>query len=199
MVDNVGLAIMRLQPAHLGHTSLINDMIENCQTAIVGLGSAQVKRQKHDPWTIEERQVMLRNVYGDRIKIVPLADIGAVNPIDWTTYVLDKIQKLGLPAPTEYHSGSEADTLWYRYHFYMGEPRMHEGEIPEHFYTTTVSGKKVLRRLFLHYREQSRIPSGTELRMFLETRYDGWKKWVPRVNHELIEATYPDEFKVPLK
>jgi hypothetical protein len=42
------------------------------------------------------------------------------------------------------------------------------------------------------------VPAATELRSFLETRNDGWKKWVPAVNHNLIESTYPEEFKVRL-
>jgi cytidyltransferase-like protein len=193
---NVGLCVMRAQPLHRGHTHVINHMIENCDIVIIGLGSAQKKRERHDPWTVEERQQMLRNVYGDRIKIMPLVDIGAVNPIDWASYVLEKVQKLGLPDPTEYHSGSEADSIWYRYHFFMGDLNSLKGLVPDHFYTPD---GKIVRKLILHYREQNPIPSATEIRMFLETRYDGWKRWIPRVNHPLIESTYPEEFKVPMK
>lgn len=174
-MNDTGLFIGRLQPMHMGHCQLINYMIESCETAIVGLGSVQKKRAKHDPFTQEERQQMIRNVYGERVKIVPLVDLNATTPAQWCDYVVEKIKKVGLPEPNLYISGSEADSYWYKEYF---------------------SQKN--KTLMIYNRTQNVWPAATEVRMFLELRTDGWKKWTPRVNHKIIEQNYPEEFKIPL-
>ena len=173
-MTNVGLFIGRVQPLHFGHCQLINYLIENCEVAIVGLGSVQKKREKHNPFTQEERQQMIRNVYGDRVKIVPLVDLNATTPDQWCEYVIEKIKKVGLPEPNLYVSGSEADSYWYKDWF-------------------QAHGKT----LVIHNRSQNVWPAATEVRMFLELRTDGWKKWTPRVNHKLIQDKYPEEYKIP--
>jgi len=172
MHNQTGLMVGRFQPLHRGHTKSINVMVQDCETAIVCLGSAQKKREKHDPWTVEERMQMLKNVYGDRIKIVPLNDIGAANPDQWVSYIFDKLKKLGMKEPTDYYTGSEFDASWYEKHFWRG--------------------------LHILDREKSSVPAATEIRMSLELRNNIWRKWVPAVNHDLIWSTYPEEFKVPL-
>jgi nicotinamide mononucleotide adenylyltransferase len=196
----VALACMRLQPLHDGHTNIINKMIADYQTVIIGLGSAGKKPDKHDPWSIEYRSDMLRNVYGNRIKIVPLNDLGTCqHSNDWVDYVLDKIDKIGLPQPLDYLTGSEADAVWYKDRFYNSKlskwkegARTSEKDNPNsNFY---LEGR--LRKLYIIDRNENPVPSATEIRMFLETRTDGWKKWTPAVNHKIIESTYPDAFRV---
>lgn len=186
-----GLAVMRIQPLHKGHTALINQMIQDCDTVVIGLGSSQKSREKHDPYTVEERIQMLRNVYADRIKIVPLKDIGLVNVTDeWVLYIFDKLKKLGLPEPTDYYSGSHADASWYKSHFW------YDGVVsPKQCFQ--VDGKCMVPRI-LHImdRQKNIYPAATELRTFLETRTDGWKEWIPAVNHSLVQGSYPEEFKI---
>lgn len=217
----VGLVVGRLQPFHAGHSNIINRMIEECETAIVCIGSAQKSREKHDPWTIEERMEMLKNVYGafsnngeylgSRIKIIPLVDIGAATPQQWVDYIIEKIKKLGLGEPTDYFTGSEFDATWFRDHF-ASDWRALES----HYYNTTnttnsqptvigdsysryVTEDGIFRRLHIFERQEMRVPSATELRGFMELRTDGWKKWVPNVNHELVLKNYPEELKIPLE
>ena len=182
MTNRIGCAVMRIQPLHRGHTRIINQMIQDCETAIVCLGSTQKSRERHDPWTVEERMQMLRNVYADRIKIVPLTDLNAANPTQWAEYVFDKLKKLGMKEPTDYYTGSEQDSYWYR----------------DHFNVNWQSGNIHDRRLHILNRENNPVPSATEIRGFLELRTDKWREWVPAVNHELVQNTYPEEFKVPL-
>ena len=202
----VGLANMRTQPLHDGHTGILNLMISACETAILGLGSAQKTPDEHDPWPIENRIQQARNVYGDRIKVVPLQDLGSTSGTnDWIDYVLEKISKLGLPEPTDYYTGSEADAIWYRERFYrkffspvdenVDLPEVHDDTVPEE-YDIYYTDEGVLRRLHIRTREMTQVPSATELRMFMALRTDGWKRFVPYVNHELVESTYPEEFRV---
>lgn len=119
----VALACMRIQPLHKGHTRIINEMIESCETVILGIGSTNVK-DCWNPYPFEIRKQMIQNVYGDRIKIVQLADIGSqTGTNDWVDYVLEKIEKLGLPAPTDYYTGSKADFVWYSNRFLIPGPK----------------------------------------------------------------------------
>lgn len=204
MNNRVGLMVGRFQPLHRGHTKNINIMIQDCETAIVCLGSAQKKREKHDPWTVEERMQMLKNVYADRIKIVPLNDLGAATPDQWVSYIFDKLDKLGMKNPTDYYSGSEFDASWYKEHFWsdaissellahrsigggwIDDPKLHK-------YLTA----GVMRTLHILNRDTSPVPSATEIRMSLELRNDMWKKWSSAVNHDIIIENYPEEFKIP--
>jgi hypothetical protein len=189
--NRVGLMVARLQPLHRGHTHIISLMIENYRTVILGLGSTQKSLEAHDPWTVETRMQMVRNVYGERIKIVPLKDLGLVEVTsEWVDYVLDKVNKLGLPEPTDYWSGSHSDAVWYKSHF-SNAPAERD---PRYF-----AKNGLVRRLHILDRSKNIYPAATELRTFLETRDDGWKEWVPAVNHKLVEETYPEAFKVKYK
>jgi cytidyltransferase-like protein len=198
-MDRVGLIVGRFQPLHKGHTRIINHMIEDCSTVIVGLGSVQKSREKHDPWNVEERKQMLRNVYGDRIKIVPLKDLGTEPGTQgWADYVLEKIRKLGLPAPTDYFTGSHADAVWYKGHFYSG--MLNDIYDDERFLNYIVPGTSTrYRMLHVIERNDNPVPPATDIRSFLELRDEGWRRWVPAVNHSIVEQNYPEEFKVPKK
>lgn len=193
-MDRVGLVVGRFQPLHFGHTKIINHMIQDCKTAIVCIGSAQESGTKRNPWNIEERMQMLRNVYGDRIKIVPLNDLGAANPDQWVGYIFEKIAKLGMKEPTDYLTGSEADASWYQHHFWTKLFDAQWEKLPEAYYTSD----GIVRKLHIVERNHNPVPAATEIRTWLETRSNGWKHWVPAVNHDLISSTYPEEFKIPL-
>ena len=54
----------------------------------------------------------------------------------------------------------------------------------------------ILRELYIIDRYQTNVPSATEIRTMIETRSNLWKKWVPEVNHTLVENCYPDYFRV---
>lgn len=203
----VGLAVMRLQPLHKGHTSIINHMIEDCSTVIVCIGSAQLSNERDNPYTVEQRMEMLRNVYGDRIKIIPLKDIAAANQDQWVSYIADKIAKLGMNPATDYYTGSFADAEWYRTHFHNEELDPIDNFMTTEEQLSSIIGNNEFKRYYtngiskhLHINNRSINPtlSGTEIRTWLETRTDGWKRWVPRVNHEIVKNNYPEELKVPL-
>jgi len=208
MNNRIGLVVMRAQPLHCGHTKIINIMVQDCETAIVCLGSAQKKREKHDPWTIEERMEMLRNVYGDRIKICPLNDIGAANPEQWVSYIFHKFVKIDIikKEPTDYYSGSEFDASWYKDHFWSNSissellirHSVSGGLIDDPRLDKYLTADGATRMLHILDRETSPVPSATELRMSLELRNDMWKDWTPAVNHDIIIENYLEEFKVPI-
>lgn len=194
----VAAAAMRGQPFHKGHTGILNKMCEDYETVILAIGSTNVF-DKWNPFPFEVRKKMIQNIYGDRIRIVPLSDLKTQEGTsDWVDYFLEKIKKVGLPEPTDYFTGSVADSRWYTTRFFLegvsvkGEFRENRGEIPPH--GDIAWGPK--RLLHIVDRDQNDIPPATDLRTFLELGCDDWKKWVPKVNHSLVEENYPVEFLI---
>lgn len=84
-----GLFIGRFQPFHMGHLSVIQRMFEECDTVIIGVGSAQEARQKDDPFSGGERIEMIRKVLDARgyenYEIYPVPDINCYPA--WPYYV----------------------------------------------------------------------------------------------------------------
>ena len=58
----------------------------------------------------------------------------------------------------------------------------------------TPEGK--IRNLHIIDRNVNPVPPATDIRMYLSLRTDDWKQWVPAVNHNLVEDTFPEEFKI---
>lgn len=198
MAKRYALANMRVQPPGPGHFRLIDRMLENHDTVIIGIGSTQVSRELANPFTFEERKQMLINVYGDKIKIVPLRDLGtSASTNEWCDYVLRKIKSIGLPDPTDYYAGSKADAIWYRNRFLNADVGS-ELDLSEDEFKSRYMPNGEIRLLHVINRESSGLPSGTEIRTFIQTRTDEWKKYIPAVNHEIIEKCYPEELKIKL-
>ena len=187
MSKRTAIAAMRCNPLHLGHTSIIQKMIESYENVVICLGSADKSRTQDNPFNIEERMDMVLNVFGDRIRIVPLKDLGATSHTnDWCDYIIRKITGLGLPEPTDYVTGSRQDSLWYRGRFWLGDNDPSE----EHY-----SSSGQLRRL--HIVDRRLLPiSASEIRGYLELGNDGWKDFVPRVNWSYVEDHYPQTLKL---
>lgn len=198
----VGLAVVRIQPLHLGHLWIINQMISECETAIIGIGSTNKPIDINNPWTFDQRKEMIKNIYGDRIKIIPVADLGTNSTTtEWCDYVLEKIDKLNLPTPTDYFCGSESDGIWYKSHFmtleeYSAAIENWKSEMASHsrnFVSRDEPEQPKPNFMHIRHRDSNAFVSATEIRTFLRLKSDAWKQWVPRVNHELIQNTFPQE------
>jgi hypothetical protein len=163
------------------------------------LGSAQKSREEHDPFTVEERMQMVRNVFGDRIKIVPLNDLGAARPEEWTNYIFGKLAKLGMKTPTDYYTGSIADSKWYQHAFYLeNHSPVTADQHLKQFDPTDGKEMMIGRKLHIINREGNPVPPATDLRTFMSLRRPEWREWMPNVNRKLVDENYPDELKVPL-
>ena len=138
---------------------------------------------------------------GDRLKIVQLQDLGTSESTDaWIDYVLDKIYKLGMAPPTDYYTGSQADARWYVNRFRLDGISPWDDSDPFSSVMKEFNGRYYvngfLRRIHIVDRSKNPCPPATDLRTFMELRSDEWKQWVPAVNWDLIDATFPEEFKV---
>ncbi len=74
-----GLTIGRFQPLHKGHFSVFQQMAEECDSIIIGIGSAQVERESENPLSGGERITMIKKVLENRdmgpYEIYPIPDI----------------------------------------------------------------------------------------------------------------------------
>ena len=103
----LGITIGRFQTFHKGHQAIIDKAIELCDKVGVFIGSSQESGTNKNPFTYEMRESILKKIYGNRISIYPLPDIGVGNNSKWGDYVLDNvIEKFG-EAPDLLISGKE--------------------------------------------------------------------------------------------
>jgi nicotinamide-nucleotide adenylyltransferase len=79
-IDRRGVTIGRFQPFHNGHLVLIKQILEDCEEALVVVGSAQLNYTLANPFTAGERIFMIRRALGEggldvsKIIIIPLVD-----------------------------------------------------------------------------------------------------------------------------
>lgn len=102
-----GLVIMRAQPFHMGHESVIRQMLNQCEKVVILLGSAQESRTARNPFTVAERKQMIENVFGHNVLISGIADLGNIKL--WAGYVLATVWKKWGMVPDVYFSGMEQD------------------------------------------------------------------------------------------
>ena len=75
----LGITVGRFQTFHTGHEYMLGKATELCDTVGVLVGSAQESGTLKNPFDYETRERILKTVFGDRIKVYPLADIGVGN------------------------------------------------------------------------------------------------------------------------
>ena len=87
---DVAVFILRSQPFHFGHRSVIREALSKAKHVVLLLGSAHQPRTPMNPFTHNERAAMIRSSFGDednaRIQIVPLMDVLYNDPA-WITNI----------------------------------------------------------------------------------------------------------------
>ncbi len=85
-----GLTIGRFQPLHKGHFSVFKQIADECDSIIIGVGSAQVEREMENPLSGGERITMIRRVLEKHdlgpYEIYPIPDIECYPA--WPYYVM---------------------------------------------------------------------------------------------------------------
>ena len=103
----LGITVGRFQTFHKGHQVIIDKAIELCETVGVFIGSSQESGTNKNPFTYETREGVLKKIYGDRVKVYPLPDIGVGNTMRWGEYVIDNVvERFGI-SPDLLVSGKE--------------------------------------------------------------------------------------------
>jgi nicotinamide-nucleotide adenylyltransferase len=89
---NLGVLVGRFQTIHSGHEMMIDTALSLCGQVGIFIGSSQESGTAKNPFSYELRKSLLEKLYGDRIKIYPLADLGVGNNSTWGEYVLKNIK-----------------------------------------------------------------------------------------------------------
>ncbi len=91
------LFIGRFQPFHLGHMSVVMAVAKENELLYIGIGSTNVPVSKHNPFSVEERELMINGSLKGKIKnykIYRVPDIG--NNSRWVKHVESIVPKFDI-------------------------------------------------------------------------------------------------------
>ena len=107
------LFIGRFQPFHKGHLHVAKSLSKKYDEFVIGIGSSQEKNTKNNPFSYNERKVMiaktLKNNNIQNFKIYQIPDL--YDDYRWTAYILKKIPKFNVA-----YSGNEWTIKCFRKH-----------------------------------------------------------------------------------
>lgn len=107
-----GVFILRAQPPHLGHISIINQVLSECRRAIVLLGSADEPRTPKNPFTEGERISMIRGALTEEqnahLSWQPLYD-NTYHDEAWVEHVQKQVKAITM----DYGSGDRSSVALY--------------------------------------------------------------------------------------
>ena len=86
-----GLILGRFQPFHLGHLSVIQEILDNQMEPIICIGSAQEGNTKDNPFTTEERKTMIQTVMNNLDCDYEMYEITDLNNNDKYVSYLEKL------------------------------------------------------------------------------------------------------------
>jgi len=96
------LFIGRWQPFHRGHKVLVDTVLNEGKDVVIAIRDTEISSD--NPYTVDERIDMIKSVYGDRVEIIVVPDIGEVC---YGRKVGYKIREIRLPEDIERISGTE--------------------------------------------------------------------------------------------
>lgn len=90
-----GFIIGRFNHIHIGHERMINFGLSVCEELLVLVGSSQEKGTERNPFDVFDRISLIRDVYGDKIKVGHIPDLTHENDIshEWGRHVLDTVNQ----------------------------------------------------------------------------------------------------------
>lgn len=95
----IGVVLARMQPIHKTHEFLIRSSIKDNEKTFVFIGSADKSRTKRNPFTFEERKLLIEKVFekeikSEKVELVKLDDLTDEDDEDvksWGNYLYDSI------------------------------------------------------------------------------------------------------------
>ena len=110
----LGILVGRFQTLHAGHQQMIETALSLCDQVGIFVGSSQESGTRKNPFPYGLRKKMLENLFGDRVRVYPLPDIGVGNTAAWGDYVLENVRMRFFRLPDLLISGKEARRLdWF--------------------------------------------------------------------------------------
>ncbi len=105
----LGFMVGRMQPIHKGHEQLIDLGLSLCDRFVILLGNAETSRTKNNPFTFEERKTLIKEIYGDKVEIYPIINIGIGYVPEWGNYLMNTIKYYCGEYPDFVINGTEVD------------------------------------------------------------------------------------------
>lgn len=157
-MSNIGLYVGRFQPVHEGHCHIIKKALSMCDKLIVVIGSAQESRTERNPFTYEERERFIRNIFYEEIRNKRMIILGIPdrekpsNDSSWGVYLFNYIEDTLGYSPTIIFEGHEGErTHWYdEFKEHLVIHRVSRGLIP---ITATKVRNYILNKDEYHYRK----------------------------------------------
>ena len=110
----LGLVLGRFQVFHKGHELIIDTALENCEKVLIFIGSSDKKDTYINPFDYEFRKNIITEIYGDKVIVKPLPDLGVGDVPMWGKYVMDNaIKEVGMPDCIIYGIEEKCE-LWYK-------------------------------------------------------------------------------------
>lgn len=110
----LGILVGRFQTLHSGHEMIIDKACELCDEVGIFVGSSQESGTNKNPFSYELRRDILETVFGNRVKVFPLPDLGIGNVPAWGDYVLENVKKRFGKYPDILISGKESRRIdWF--------------------------------------------------------------------------------------
>ena len=114
---DLGMICGRFQHLHKGHESMINTGLLLCDRLLIFVGSAQEIGTERNPYDVQTRIEMIREVYDDSfITIKPLNDLSNENDIrpEWGKYLLTQCERVMLKRPeVMIYGNDESRSKWF--------------------------------------------------------------------------------------
>ena len=115
---DTGLICGRFQTFHKGHEKLVETALLLCDRVLILIGSSQECGTERNPFNINTRTKILKEIYGDRpeIMIYGLADMTDENDIrpEWGRYLLDNVDRYIYKNPEiMIYGNDESRSAWF--------------------------------------------------------------------------------------
>ncbi|MDP3916816.1 MAG: adenylyltransferase/cytidyltransferase family protein [Nanoarchaeota archaeon] len=113
----VGLVHGRFQPFHNGHKFLVDKMLKECDAGVILIGSVG-KKDKKNPFSLDERKEMIKKIYGKNKKLLVGANIDLDSPYSknaqWDVVLSSCVLSIVGELPTKIYSGRDYSVPWER-------------------------------------------------------------------------------------
>lgn len=144
-MPTVGVYIGRFQPFHNGHLKVLNSALSKFDRVVVVLGSHNTLRTPKNPWTAEEREVMIsRAVNNPRLRFIYQEDRGGNNE-KWAQEIQEKVKLLCWEDDQEFFiTGCDKDASSFYVHIFKDwktslvplEDRISSTDIRDEYFTS---------------------------------------------------------------
>lgn len=93
---DLGLFVTRGQIVHQGHCSAIMTALNICDRVLVFVGSAQENGTIRNPFDIQTRIELIKEIFGDKVIVKPLNDLTNEKDItpEWGSYLMDNVKRI---------------------------------------------------------------------------------------------------------